>query len=165
MSHFPFSTVFNKDIQMERRRFSTSICPPIEIPATAAYPTHPCLPPGSRCVSWRREHPLGTVPSQAGISWGTGDWHVPKSPTAVLGGALGPWESFYHSLSAIHKQPTHSTHRRLLLSPLLLRAAHISIFMPPLPPTHTFLHTVLPFWSSSIQSERGAGPGAEPAAH
>lgn len=30
--------------------------------------------------------------------------------------------------------------------------------------THTFLHTFLPFWSSSIQSERGAGPGAEPAA-
>lgn len=36
--------------------------------------------PRTRRVSWRGEHPLGTVPTQTGISRGMGDWRVPKSP-------------------------------------------------------------------------------------
>lgn len=136
MSHFPFSTVLNKDIQMERRRFSTSICPPIEIPATAAYPTHPCLPPGIRCVSWRREHPLGTVPSQAGISWGTGDWHAPKSPTAVLGGPRAPGRaSIIHCLLFTNNPPT--AHTGVSFCPLCCCVLPISPFLcPPSPHTH-----------------------------
>lgn len=164
MSHFPFSTVFNKDIQMERRCFSTSICPPIEIPATAAYPTHPCLPPGIRCVSWRREHPLGTVPSQAGISWGHGRLARSQVPHSGAQGGPGPLGELL-SFTVCYSQTTHPQHTQASPSvPSTAACPYLHFYAPP-PPTHTFLHTVLPFWSSSIQSERGAGPGAEPAAH
>lgn len=149
-------------------RFSTSSCPPIEIPATAAYPTHPCLPPGIRCVSWRREHPVGTVPSQAGISWGTGDWHVPKSPPpppAPLWGGPGPLGELL-SFTVCYSQTTHPQHTQASPSvPSAAACPYLHFSAPPPHHKHTFLHTVLPFWSSSIQSERGAGPGAEPAAH
>lgn len=162
MSHFPFSTVLNKDIQMERRRFSTSICPPIEIPATAAYPTHPCLPRGIRCVSWRREHPLGTVPSQAGISWGTGDWHAPKSPTAVLGGPRAPGRaSIIHCLLFTNNPPT--AHTGVSFCPLCCCVLPISPFLcPPLPPhTHFFIlfcHSGAPPFRVSVAPARVPSP-------
>ncbi|KAK5868792.1 hypothetical protein PBY51_009771 [Eleginops maclovinus] len=85
MSHFPL--FIQRYINMEEQReymdfVSPSLVSLIEIPASAALeqPLPGGAPPGPCRVSWRREHPFGTVPTQTGISQGMGDWHVPKSP-------------------------------------------------------------------------------------
>lgn len=138
MSHFPFSTVLNKDIQMERRRFSTSICPPDWDSSHCGAPDPPLPPPGDPLRILEKRAPTRNGAQSGRHLVGHGRLARSQVPHSGARGAPGPWESFYHSLSAIHKQPTQRTHRRLLLSPLLLRAAHISIFMPP-PSPHTHI--------------------------
>lgn len=61
----------------------------IEIPASPALeqPLPGDAPPGPPGVSWRGEHPFGTVPTQTGISQGMGDWRVPKSQQQCSGPA------------------------------------------------------------------------------
>lgn len=95
----------------------------IEIPATPHYRAATASPGACR-ASWRGEHPLGTVPTQTGISQGMGDWRVPKSPQQCSGGCTLGRASIIHCLLFINNLPS---------PPNLL---------PSLPPSQ---HTHLPF--------------------
>lgn len=77
----------------------------IEIPATPHYRAATASPGACR-ASWRGEHPLGTVPTQTGISQGMGDWRVPKSPQQCSGGCTLGRASIIHCLLFINNLPS-----------------------------------------------------------
>ncbi len=106
----------------------------------------------TRGVSWRGEHPFGTVPTpnwHLTGAWETGVFPSPRSSAQ----GLHPRERFHHSLSAIHKQPpTPITHpspslAHPLPSTLLHIHISISIFHAPSFIILTF-HT--DFWASLL---------------
>lgn len=103
----------------------------IEIPATPHYRAATASPGACR-ASWRGEHPLGTVPTQTGISQGMGDWRVPKSPQQCSGGCTLGRASIIHCLLFINNLPSPadlppSPHTHTPFS--LLSAAHIRIYI------------------------------------
>lgn len=110
----------------------------IEIPATPHYRAATASPGACR-ASWRGEHPLGTVPTQTGISQGMGDWRVPKSPQQCSGGCTLGRASIIHCLLFINNLPSPSRpglppsqHTLTHLFPVLSAAhpnLHFSLFL------------------------------------
>lgn len=113
----------------------------IEIPATPHYRAATASPGACR-ASWRGEHPLGTVPTQTGISQGMGDWRVPKSPQQRSGGCTLGRASIIHCLLFINNLPPSQHTHTFFPSSLPHIRIYISLFFGEVGGSHAIFYCI-----------------------